>query len=294
MARYQRAWRIDDLDLRSGFGDVLLPLLVAAMSFLAALALAGAFGCADLAQHWQGDTLGLLTVQVPDGAAPAAGGSRVAAVLGALQGDAAVSAVHRFSDAEVNALLAPWLGGTATALALPLPAVIGARWAGGDIAGLAAALGKLAPGTLVETGAGWASRITALTTSLQACAAAVLLIVTGVACAIVAVATRAGLVQRRETIEIIHSLGAFDGDIAERFAARATWRTAVGALFGALVALPVLIWLSTLAAPFGGDDAAPGLAPPMVAMVPILPLSAAALGWVTAQITVRRWLRRLV
>jgi cell division transport system permease protein len=60
------------------------------------------------------------------------------------------------------------------------------------------------------------------------------------------------------------------------------------------VALPVLIWLSTLAAPFGGDDAAPGLAPPMVAMVPILPLRAAALGWVTAQITVRRWLRRLV
>jgi hypothetical protein len=32
----------------------------------------------------------------------------------------------------------------------------------------------------------------------------------------------------------------------------------------------------------------------MVAMVPILPLIAAAIGWVTAQLTVRRWLRGLV
>jgi cell division transport system permease protein len=291
----RRAWRIDDLDLRSALGDVLLPLLVAAMSFLAALALAGAFGCAALATHWQGDTLGLLTVQVPDPATPAAAGTRLSAVLATLAQQPSVSAVHELSSAEVNALLAPWLGGTAADLALPLPAVIGARWQGGEIAPLASALDKIAPGTLVESGAGWASRITALTTSLQACAAAVLFIVTAVACAIVAVATRAGLAQRRDTIEIIHSLGAFDGDIAERFAARATWRTAVGALLGALIALPVLIWLATLAAPFaGGGDDGPSLPAPMVAMVPILPLIAAAIGWVTAQITVRRWLRRLV
>jgi cell division transport system permease protein len=291
----RRAWRIDDLDLRTALGDVLLPLLVAAMSFLAALALAGAFGCADLAAHWQGDTLGLLTVQVPDPTASAGSTARESAVLAALAATVGVSDVHPLSAAEVNALLAPWLGGSAADLALPLPAVIGARWQGGDLHALAASLAKAAPGTLVESGASWGSRITALTTSLQACAAAVLCIVTAVACAIVAVATRAGLAQRRDTIEIIHSLGAFDGDIAERFAARATWRTAVGALLGALVALPVLIWLATLAAPFAGaSEAGPSLPAPMVAMVPILPLIAAGIGWVTAQITVRRWLRGLL
>jgi cell division transport system permease protein len=289
----RRTWRIDDLDLRAALGDVLLPLLVAAMSFLAALALAGAFGCADLAAHWQGDTLGLLTVQVPDPAAPAAAGTRLAGVLAALARQGGVSDVHPLSGAEVDALIAPWLGGGAADLALPLPAVIAARWQGGDLTRLAAALAAAAPGTMVESGTSWAQRIVALTTSLQACAAAVLLIVTAVACAIVAVATRAGLAQRRDTIEIIHSLGAFDGDIAERFAARATWRTAIGALFGALLALPVLIWLAALAAPFAGG-AGPSLPAPMVAMVPMLPLIAAAIGWVTAQITVRRWLRRLV
>jgi len=289
----RRTWRIDDLDLRAALGDVLLPLLVAAMSFLAALALAGAFGCADLAAHWQGDTLGLLTVQVPDPAAPAAAGTRLAAVLAALARQGGVSDVHPLSGAEVDALIAPWLGGSAADLALPLPAVIAARWQGGALAPLAAALAAAAPGTMVESGTSWAQRIVALTTSLQACAAAVLLIVTAVACAIVAVATRAGLAQRRDTIEIIHSLGAFDGDIAERFAARATWRTAIGALFGALLALPVLIWLAALAAPFAGGSG-PSLPAPMVAMVPMLPLIAAAIGWVTAQITVRRWLRRLV
>ena len=43
----------------------MLPLLVAAMAFLAALALAGWFGTAALSRHWQQGAGASLTVQVP-------------------------------------------------------------------------------------------------------------------------------------------------------------------------------------------------------------------------------------
>ena len=45
----------DLLGLRSAMADWLLPSLVGAMSFLAALAIAGSIAAATLAQHWQSD-----------------------------------------------------------------------------------------------------------------------------------------------------------------------------------------------------------------------------------------------
>jgi cell division transport system permease protein len=160
---------------------------------------------------------------------------------------------------------------------------------------LQAELQKISPGTLLACGADWAGRVAALTTSLQACAAAVLLIVALVAAAVVAVATRSGLAQRREAVEIIHGLGALDADIADRFAARAMVLTVSGAIVGALLALPVLLWLAALAAPFAGAarSARPGLPAALWVALPALPLAAAIIGWGTAQITVRGWLRRL-
>ena len=63
--------------------DRLLPTLVGAMSFLAALAIAGTLAAAALASHWQSDTGSALTVQVTDPADPAASGNgtRLQAVL---------------------------------------------------------------------------------------------------------------------------------------------------------------------------------------------------------------------
>ncbi len=118
-----------------------------------------------------------------------------------------------------------------------------------------------------------------------------------VAAAVIAVATRGGLAARREAIEIVHGLGAGDGYIAARFAARATKLAATGGIAGGILALPVLLGLARLAAPFGtsvtGDDWLNSLPIGLWLLLPGLPLTAAAIGFVTAQGTVRRWLRRL-
>ena len=296
----------DELGLRRALSERMLPLLVAAMAFLAALAMAGWFGSAALSRHWRQGAGASLTVQVPRPSEPSAHPEqpRLAAVLGLLTGTPGVTSAHALSERELSDLLKPWLGQGAERLALPLPAVVAVRLTDteADLSPLSRRLAEAAPGTLVEDHGVWLRRLTELARSLQACAGLALLLVAGIAAAVIAVATRAGLSTRREAIEIVHGLGATDDYIASRFAARATLLAAVGAAGGALAALPILLTLARMAAPFTADsgtagdtvqaalDALPG---PLWLALPGLPVTAAAIGFATAQGAVRRWLRRL-
>ncbi len=294
----------DELGLRRAISDRLLPFLVAAMAFLAALALAGWVGAASLGRHWQQGAGSSVTVQVPRPQDPTAQGKgrRLDRVLALLIGTPGIASARALSDEELAELLRPWLGSGAERIAVPLPAVIAVRLADADqgLDGLARRLDEAAPGTLVEGHGAWIRRLSVLARSLQACAGIALLLVAAVAAAVIAVATRAGLSARRAAIEIVHGLGATDGYIAARFASRATLLAATGGLAGAVLALPVLLMLANLAAPFGGDPsdtAADAVLSTMPAALwltlPGMPAAAAAIGFLTAQLTVRRWLRRL-
>ena len=293
----------DDLGVKRALSDRLLPSLVAAMTFLAALALAGSLGATALSQHWQQGAGGLMTVQVPQpGERAADGGTRLERIETILGKTAGVGGTHVLSDDELRTLLRPWLGMGSGEIAIPLPAVIDVRLtgAGPDGAALANALESAAPGTLVDEHDRWVNRLTALARSLQACAGLALGVVCFVAVAVIAVATRAGLSSRRDAIETVHGLGATDRFIARSFAQRATVLAGFGATLGALAALPVLAGLTGLAAPLGNGIAADGVVGMLTAMplklwllVACLPPLAASIGWITANRTVRRWLRRL-
>jgi cell division transport system permease protein len=295
----------DELGLRRAISDRMLPFLVASMAFLAALALGGWVGAASLAHHWQQGAGSALTVQVPRPMEPAAqgAGSRLDRVVAALAATPGIADARPLSDDDLADLLRPWLGSGVERLALPLPAVIAVRLSdvGLEIDPLARRLDAAAPGTLVENHGVWIRRLAVLARSLQACAGVALLLVATVAAVVIAVATRAGLVARREAIEIVHGLGATDGYIATRFARRATLLAAVGGAAGAVVALPVLLTLANMAAPFLGNSQGAAESEEILATLPAmlwlglpgLPVAAAAIGFITAQGTVRRWLRRL-
>lgn len=304
MARRQplRPAGFDELGLRRALADRMLPFLVAAMAFLAALALAGWVAAASLAQGWQAGAGASLTVQVPhpaDTSEP--GGTRLDRVLGRLRDMPGIASARALSDAELTKLLQPWLGAGANSSGLPLPGVIAVRLADPALPldPVVAQVQEVAPGSLVEDDSVWASRLAVLGRSLQACAAAALLVVAAVAAAVIAVATRGGLMARREAIEIVHGLGATDGYIAARFAARATLLAASGGVIGGILALPVLLALAHLAAPFATAATPPqagvldALPVALWLLLPGLPLTAAIIGFCTAQGTVRRWLRRL-
>jgi cell division transport system permease protein len=291
MARSRRLSR-DPLGLRRALSGWLLPALVAAMALLAALALAGAGAAAGLAERWQRGAAAAVTVQIPDADAP-----RMERALAALRAMPEVAEARAVDAERLASLLRPWLG---DAPALPVPGIIELRLRDlradpvliGDR--LAAALPLGGAGAVVEAHGLWVQRLAALARSLQALAWVVLALVAAVAAAVVAVATRAGLAARRDAVEVLHGLGARDGDIAGRFARRLGLLAAGGALLGTALAVPALALLADLAAPWVGGargvDSLAGL--PWAGLVALPPL-AFLVGWGTAQATVRRWLRRL-
>jgi cell division transport system permease protein len=287
--RSLRPRRSDDLGLRRALSDRLLPLVVASMVFLAALALAGAVEAAALARHFRSGAAATLTVEVPQAEA-----DRAASALAAVPG----AASRRVSADELAGLLKTWLGGDTAELAVALPAVFEVRLLQESGRGaVVAALGMAAPGAAVEQNGAWFDRLAALAGSLQACAALGLLVVTLTAGAVIAVATTAGLAARRDAIDIVHGLGATDGSIAGRFAGRISLLAFAGALPGLAAGLAMLLGLVALTAPLeAGSDAGTLFArlPPLLwELLPALPVGAAIIGWATAQITVRVWLGRL-
>jgi cell division transport system permease protein len=292
--------RPDELGLGQALGERFLSLLVAAMVLLAALALAGALAAGALSRHWQDSTQRQITVQVPqpDAKLPPKGGveeTRIDRVLAQLRNTEGVARAQTLSADALAGLLRPWLGEAAPG-SLPLPGVIQVDLGlpPPDLDALAGVLEAAAPGTLTERHDLWEGRLRALASSLEACAWLVLLLVLAVAASVVMVATRAELAARREQVEIVHGLGAEDGMIAGRFAQRALRLAGLGGVLGTVAALPVLAALAGLARPFAREAETGSLVPVALwFLLPLLPVLAGGIGWLTAQITVRRWLRLL-
>ncbi len=124
-----------------------------------------------------------------------------------------------------------------------------------------------------------------------------LLLVAFVSASVIALAARAALAARRDAIEIVHGLGATDRMIASRFAGRVTLLAFVGAALGVALTVPVLLALARLTAGFQPQPPASAFQASVPAGVwatlPALPVLAALIGWLTTQLTVRRWLWRL-
>jgi cell division transport system permease protein len=280
----------DPLGLRRALSDRLLPGLVAAMALLAALALAGSRGAAELAERWRAGAAAAVTVQVPAGDP-----ERLDRAVSILRGMPEVAEARPMDPARLKELLRPWLGETP---ALPMPGVIELRLATleADPALIADRLAQAVPGAVADAHGVWVARLAALAGAVRGVALAVLALVAAVAAAVVAVATRSGLAVRRDSVLILHGLGATDSDIAGRFARRAAALAAGGALAGAALAVPALAALARTAAPLLGGGAGGG-AIPWSALpwgdLAAVPAIAWVVGWATAQATVRRWLRRL-
>ncbi len=279
---WPRLHRADHLGLPAAPGRP-VAAVVAGMVFLAALAAAGTLAASDLARRWRGAAGQATIVQVPRPAEQAGGTTREAAVAGLLG-----TGARLLSQAEVEARLRPWLGADAGRLGTGLPAVFAVK--GALPAGSEARLDQAAPGTLVSRGAEWQAALLTLARSLVACFWLVLAVVGGVAAAVVAIATQAGLAARRDALEIVHGLGATDAMIAGRLAGRMALLVLAGAAAGALAAVPLLLALAGLTAPFGTGT---GLPPDLWLLLAMLPPAACGIGWVAAQASVRAWLRRL-
>ena len=276
--------RADPIGLRGALADRLLVALIAAMALFATCALAGHEAVSQLAKRWQQGANAAVTVQIPN-PTPA----RMEAALEVLRALPAVREAQAVDPARMAELLRPWLGDVA---GLPLPGVIELRLA--DLAADPVLIGdrvaEAVPGAVTEAHGVFVARLAAVARALSAAALAALLLVAVVGASVVVLAVRAGIAARRDSVMVLHMLGAADRDIAGRFARRTAWLAVLGAILGVALAAALLWGLSQLASPMLPEITPQDL--PWLALAAI-PLSAALIAWGATKASILLWLRRL-
>jgi cell division transport system permease protein len=232
-----------NLALKKDDTNRFLPWLIAFMALLAALSIAGLLMLKQIAQVFEYKNHNNMTIQVPAGENSATDDQDVTNALVALKKVDGVITVTRVSDAEIQKLLQPWLGETAGSEAIPLPQVIDVRIdRESDLTAikLRSLLDNIVPGAMVDDHSLWLSNLVNTLKSAELIALCIVFLITLATIGTVVFTTRTGMGIHRQTIEVLHFVGAHDEFIARQFARRAFIVGLQGGVAGIILAAPIL------------------------------------------------------
>jgi len=265
------------------------------MAFLAALALGASMIADRAAQGWQSGLADRLTVQVlpPDqGAAKQTLDAETRAAVAVLEETPGIAHAAPLSDAQIEALVAPWIGKGGLTDDIPMPRLIDAAIDPGasvDIPALTARLKAAAPHAVLDDHSRWLSRLGTLADTVRYSAYGILLLIAGATAAAVSFATRAGLSAHHEMVELLHQMGALPSFIARTV----EWHYFISALIAALTGtiFAAILFLGAGGLESFGVEAVPFLPPlslkwteiPWLAAVPLV---TSVIAWAAARISV--------
>jgi cell division transport system permease protein len=277
-----------------------MPWVIAIMIALTVMAAGAGLALRNLAENARAEIAGGLTVQIVEGG-PAERARQAEVAVAVLSNREDVAEVRRVPDAELEALLEPWLGqqGVAEEDAIPVPALIEVRLAGPAtpqrLEQMRASLIASVPSARLDAQAGWLAPVFDAVRSLQWLAAGLIVLLATTSAAAVWLAARSALGSNRETIEIVHLLGGTDGQIARIFQRSIGIDAALGGIAGLLVGLGAIVLLGRQFARLGSGMVAGGeLAAADWALLAAIPLIGIVLAMLTARITVLAALRRML
>jgi cell division transport system permease protein len=275
--------------------EAALFFVVGALCFLAALAALSAKSTYGAARAWTAEVEGEYTVSLSGADATAA--DEAARLLAGLDG---VMTARAFSDAEINALLEPNFGKSGLPADLPVPrliAVTGAADAEDLGARISTALHDAGHSAAVDAHAEWAGDVRHMLSISRIAALSIVALLSATAIAVIAFATHAALLARRDIVDVLHVAGAKDRFIAGLFERR-FWLLGLRAgTVGALVALAsvaVLLALGRSGAERSGLLPQLSLDFPDLAVLVVTPVIAGLAARIAAGITVMRSLRSVM
>lgn len=284
-----------------------MPWVIAIMVALTVIAAATGLSLRNTASAAQAELSGGVTVQIVE---PEKGARerQAQASMARLRATAGITSVRLVPQAEVDALIEPWLGGgdrtnnannSEDGDMIPVPALIDARMSGAvtpeRLALLDAALRSVAPAARVDAQSSWLRPVFDAIQSLQWLALAMVALLAFTMASAVLLAARSALGANRETIEIVHLLGGTDGQIARIFQRWIGVDAAGGGVLGFAMGLVAVLFLGRRFASLGAgliDSGTLGWGDWL--LLTLIPIMAAALAMLTARISVIRALRRLL
>ncbi|WP_294538219.1 ABC transporter permease [uncultured Rhodoblastus sp.] len=196
-----------------------LAIVIAIMTFLAALTAGFALALTDASQQWRG-AVGLeMTIQVMPrtGRDIEADAAKAAEIAASFPG---VGEARAFSRAQSEELLTPWLGAGLDLSQLPAPRMIVVRRDGNgrlDEIALRATLDAALPNAVLDNHGAWMQRLDDMARVVVGAAIGIFALVLTAMGLAVGFATRGAMAGNREIIEALHYVGAADGFIARQF-----------------------------------------------------------------------------
>lgn len=274
--------------------EAALFFVVCALCFLAAFSGLVSRAAYAAAGAWTSDVTGQLTIRVRGDDADT---ERALAIVQTTPG---IASAHALSRTDAEELLQPWLGAGGMPSDLPLPHLIAAEAASGATGvgeRLTAALAQAEIKAIVDDHVVWSedARRATDTIGLIALSAVALLGATGIA--VIAFATHATLLARRDIVELLHLTGAKDSFIAGLFERRFLMLGVQAGALGALLAFGAAAFI--LFAVRQGDAEAwllPQLSLSLAdgLILGLAPLIAGAASMLAAKVTVMRSLSDMV
>lgn len=295
-----RGKRRYDLPLGKSAGSGFLRLLIGLMTVLAILGLAASFALGEMTDRWSSGLENRMTVEIPaegaDGVLIAQGEveAMTAKVLSALDSHPAIVEATAMSEADVKALIAPFLGEDLVMDSIPLPGLISVTVQDGaeiDTALLQSRLRRIAPQARIDTHESWLNDVLRFTGALQFAAILLMLIIGITTLVAVAGGVRSKMAVHKEELELLHLMGAADAYIARQFQRHAMILGFEGGLAGAVAGGLLLFSISWLSGEMGVTLLPDfSLSAVQKAALALMPAFIALLAVVTARLTVLRTL----
>lgn len=275
-----------------------MPWVIAIMTLFTVLAAAAGLALQSGASRVDAELAGGVTVQIVT-ANPDNRGAQAARALALLEQANNVRAARRVPDDELAAQMEPWLGSDNLGDDIPVPALIDVQLiSAADEAALGTIRRLLAdpvPDARVQANAAWLRPVFDLVSSLQYLALALIVLLTLATASVVLLAARGVLNSHRETIELVHLMGATDQQISRLFQRRIALDAGFGSLIGFGVGALVLLLLGQqLAALDSGFLGGGGLAWWQWLVLALIPVLSIALAATTARISVMRALGQML
>ncbi|MGZ0188203.1 MAG: cell division protein FtsX [Alphaproteobacteria bacterium] len=271
----------------------ILPWATALMAFLAALALAAALAVGDAAARWSDGFGGGLTIQL--GAQPTEGPDTLPRVLTMLRATPGIETVTVTPPAEIDRLLAPWLGGLVDLAGLPKPRFLDATLVSGarlDPVILEERLRVADSEVKVDDHEIWANRLAEYARAVARTAMIAAVLIGLISAAGIAAVAAARMAIHADAIRLMRLLGATDQWVSGLIARASLRQGFIGGLVGTILAAIAIFLVERAAAGAEGLMPTPRLLWQHWAVLALLPMTAGCVAVLAARLAALAWLRR--
>lgn len=240
----------NELPIDEGYSKTFLRVVIAVSVFLISITLSGVLGINSMFENSRKQIVSNFTVQIIPLPNYEESRKDLLNVVNFLEKYPNIKQVSVLSDNELKALIEPWLGNNVDIELLPIPKLLDVQITPNvdfDYKKLMIRLSEVSSQASINDHNLWLSRLLKFINSLKVLALTVLLLVALASVTAIVYAAQTSLNIHKDTINILHIIGATDNYIALNYVKQITYTSLVAGIIGTLISVPAILVVGSMA-----------------------------------------------